>query len=79
MKKLFYCKKICFTSSANATPEFQGRGGEQIASQIVNILANLFSSKNFDLTQLCIVPGKKCWNLNVDIVVVKLNQFSIFS
>ena len=55
--------------SANATPEFQGRGGEQIASQIVNILTNLFSSSNFNLEQLCIVPGKKCWRLNVDIVV----------
>ncbi|CAF0767966.1 unnamed protein product [Brachionus calyciflorus] len=57
--------------SANAAPEFQGRGGEQIASQIVNILTNLFSSKNFDLTQLCVVPGKKCWHLYVDIVLLE--------
>ncbi|RNA15649.1 D-3-phosphoglycerate dehydrogenase [Brachionus plicatilis] len=57
--------------SANAAPEFQGRGGEQIASQIVNILSNLFSPKNFDLTQLNIVSGKKCWHLYVDIVLLE--------
>lgn len=57
------------SSSANATPEFQGRGGESIAAQIVNILTNLFSTKNFDLNQLCIVEGKKCWHFYIDIVV----------
>ncbi len=69
MMKNFLLSDFCLSSSANATPEFQGRGGEQIASQIVNILTNLFSSKNFDLKQLCIVNGKKCWHLYVDIVV----------
>lgn len=57
--------------SANATPEFQGRGGEKIAAQIVNILTNLFSTKNFDLSQLCIVEGKKCWHLYIDIVLLE--------
>ena len=61
--------KQLFKSSANATPEFQGRGGEAIASQIVNILNNIFSTKNFDLTQLCIAESKKCWHLYIDIVV----------
>lgn len=57
--------------SANATPEFQGRGGENIASKIVNILDNIFSVNNFDLTQLCIVEGKKCWQIYVDIVLLE--------
>ena len=56
-------------SSANANPEFQGRGGENIASKIVNTLNNIFSVNNFDLSQLCISEGKKCWHLYVDIVV----------
>lgn len=64
-------------SSANATPEFQGRGGDSIASQIVNILTNLFSTENFDLSQLCIVEGKKCWHLYIDIVVIISIKFSI--
>lgn len=65
-----YLKGKCLIfSSANAAPEFQGRGGDEIASQIVNLLTNLYSSKNFDLSQLCIVSGKKCWHLFIDIVV----------
>ena len=56
-------------SSANATPEFQGRGGEFIASQIIITLTNLLSAENFDMKQLCIVENKKCWHLFVDIVV----------
>jgi len=57
--------------SANATPEFQGRGGENIASKIVNVLNNIFSVNNFDLTQLCIAEGKKCWHMYVDIVLLE--------
>ena len=61
--------KLKYQSSANAAPEFQGRGGEKVANHIVNILSNIFSLSNFDLGQLCIVEGKKCWHLYVDIVV----------
>lgn len=57
--------------SAHANPEFQGRGGEQVASQIVNILSNLYSSHNFDLSSLCIVEAKKCWHVYIDIVLLE--------
>jgi len=76
LKLSLFCLKsnFQFSSSANAAPEFQGRGGERIASQIVNVLSSLFSTENFDLTQLCIVNGKKCWHLFVDLVVCEIEN-----
>jgi len=57
--------------SANAAPEFQGRGGERFASEVVNFLTSFFSSANFDLSKLCIVEARKCWHVNIDIVVLE--------
>lgn len=59
-----------FFSSANATPEFEGRGGEQLASSISNMMQRAYhSSQAFNLKQLCILEGKQCWKLYVDILV----------
>ncbi|XP_050671091.1 exosome complex component RRP42 [Leptidea sinapis] len=58
--------------SANATPEFEGRGGEQLATRISNMLQKAYhSSQAFDLTQLCIFEGKQCWKLYVDILILE--------
>lgn len=57
-------------SSANATPDFEGRGGENLATEIANSLSSAYKSTNaFDVTKLCILKGKKCWKLYVDILV----------
>jgi exosome complex component RRP42 len=57
-------------SSANATPAFEGRGGEELGTEISNALATSYqSSQTFDLTGLCILPGRQCWKLYVDILV----------
>lgn len=57
-------------SSANATPEFEGRGGEQLANSISNMMQRAYhSSQAFDLKQLCILEGKQCWKLYIDILV----------
>ena len=59
-------------SSANATPSFEGRGGEDLANEISNVLALAYQSdESMDLSQLCILPHKKCWKLFVDILVSK--------
>lgn len=59
----------CF-SSANATPDFEGRGGENLATEIANSLASAYKSVNaFDVTKLCILEGRRCWKLYVDILV----------
>ncbi|XP_047525256.1 exosome complex component RRP42 [Pieris napi] len=58
--------------SANATPEFEGRGGEQLASRISNILQRAYhASQAFNLKQLCIFEGKQCWKLYVDILILE--------
>ncbi|CAK1544559.1 unnamed protein product [Leptosia nina] len=58
--------------SANATPEFEGRGGEQLANRISNLLQRAYhSSQAFNLKQLCIFEGKQCWKLYVDILILE--------
>ncbi|XP_026731349.1 exosome complex component RRP42 [Trichoplusia ni] len=58
--------------SANATPEFEGRGGEQLAIGISNLMQRAYhSSQAFNLKQLCIVESKQCWKLYVDILILE--------
>lgn len=57
--------------SANATPEFEGRGGEELAMEISNTLQKAYlSSQAFNLKKLCILPRQQCWKLYVDILVI---------
>ncbi|CAG9858161.1 unnamed protein product [Phyllotreta striolata] len=58
--------------SANATPEFEGRGGEDLAIAISNTLTTAYSSSlAFDSRKLCLLNGKKCWKLYVDILILE--------
>ncbi|XP_064611381.1 exosome complex exonuclease RRP42-like [Liolophura sinensis] len=58
--------------SANATPEFEGRGGEELATEISNTLARAYdTATSLDLNSLVIIPGQRCWVLNVDIVLLE--------
>lgn len=62
--------------SANATPEFEGRGGEELALEISNTLQKAYqSSKAFQLKDLCILPRQQCWKLFVDILVSRFDEF----
>lgn len=57
-------------SSANATPEFEGRGGEELGMELSNTLYKAFNNKHsVDLKSLCISPGEHCWVLYVDVLV----------
>lgn len=57
-------------SSANATPEFEGRGGEELGVELSNTLYKVFNnSHSLDLSSLCICPGEHCWVLYVDVLV----------
>jgi len=57
-------------SSANATPEFEGRGGEELANQIAKFLHQAYSSsETLNLTELCVLPNLQCWVLYIDILV----------
>ncbi|ERL88194.1 exosome complex component RRP42 [Dendroctonus ponderosae] len=58
--------------SANATPDFEGRGGESLAVELANILSSAYESPlTFDLRKLCILKGKKCWKLYVDVLILE--------
>ncbi|XP_011306397.1 exosome complex exonuclease RRP42 isoform X2 [Fopius arisanus] len=58
--------------SANATPEFEGKGGEELGSEISNVLTNAYQSSNgLDLTMLCILPHKKCWKMYIDVLILQ--------
>lgn len=57
-------------SSANATPEFEGRGGEELGTELSNTLYKVFNNKcSVDLKSLCISAGEHCWVLYVDVLV----------
>ncbi|XP_063221500.1 exosome complex component RRP42 isoform X2 [Bacillus rossius redtenbacheri] len=58
--------------SANATPAFEGRGGEELAVEISNSLARAYQSpQSFNLKALNIMPGQQCWKLYVDILILE--------
>lgn len=57
-------------SSANATPEFEGRGGEELGVELSNSLYKVFNNRHsLDLHSLCICPREHCWILYVDLLV----------
>ena len=59
--------------SANATPSFEGRGGESLATSISGVLSRAYSSPEvMDLKKLVVLPGNTCWILYVDILVLEL-------
>ncbi|XP_059899977.1 exosome complex component RRP42 [Gadus macrocephalus] len=58
--------------SANATPEFEGRGGEELGMELTNTLYRVFNNKrSVDLASLCISPGEHCWLLYVDVLLLQ--------
>ena len=64
-----------FSSSANATPEFEGRGGEELANEISSTLAAAFDNPGaLDLKKLCILNQQQCWILYVEILVRNVVQ-----
>ena len=74
-----FCSVEC---SACASPEYEGRGGEEWSSQLSRFLdrslrplpseANKAEARHhgIDLSQLKIITGKTCWNLYVDALVL---------
>jgi len=58
------------SSSANAAPEFEGRGGEELANDISCVLASAFEEgSGLDLESLCVAEGQHCWILYIDVLV----------
>ncbi|KAH9613966.1 hypothetical protein KSS87_006783 [Heliosperma pusillum] len=62
--------------SATAAPMYQGKGGEELSSELALALQRgLLGSKSgagagIDLSSLCIVEAKTCWDLYIDCLVL---------
>eukprot|EP00029_Vermamoeba_vermiformis_P013882 TRINITY_DN8823_c0_g1_i1.p1 TRINITY_DN8823_c0_g1~~TRINITY_DN8823_c0_g1_i1.p1 ORF type:complete len:295 (+),score=59.47 TRINITY_DN8823_c0_g1_i1:74-958(+) len=55
----------------SASPEFEGRGGEELNLELSNIVERLLqSSAAFKSDKLCLVPGKQVWIIYVDAMVL---------
>lgn len=60
--------------TASASPEFEGRGAEDVNVLVECILSQMFLMEGaVDLRQLCIQPGSRCWVLNVDVCALMAN------
>ncbi|CAH3193225.1 unnamed protein product [Porites evermanni] len=58
--------------SANASPEFEGRGGDELGAMLAKTLERAYNHKSaIDLHSLCILPGKQCWVLYIDALVLE--------
>lgn len=58
--------------SATATPAFEGKGGDDLATEISNTLTVAYQTRNaVDLKTLCILPHKKCWKIFVDVLILQ--------
>lgn len=58
--------------SANATPAFEGRGGESLATTIITMLSTAYDFEEcLNLPSLCLLPKEKCWILHIDILLLE--------
>ncbi|NP_001086766.1 exosome component 7 S homeolog [Xenopus laevis] len=58
--------------SANAAPEFEGRGGEELGTEIAFMLYKIFDNRSsIDLESLCIQAREHCWVLYVDVLLLE--------
>lgn len=57
--------------SANASPIFEGRGGDDLALELSCALKRTLSNGAMDMNSLCIIPGKCCWILHIDALVLE--------
>ncbi|KAG2464879.1 EXOS7 protein, partial [Polypterus senegalus] len=66
------CLEFFVDCSANATPEFEGRGGEELGTEIANALYRVYDNeRSVDLKSLCITPMEHCWILYIDVLLLQ--------
>jgi len=55
----------------SASPEFEGRGGAALNLELGRVTERYLNESNsLNLKSLCLVPGKQCWVLSVDALVL---------
>uniref|UniRef100_A0A803V3F6 Exosome component 7 n=1 Tax=Ficedula albicollis TaxID=59894 RepID=A0A803V3F6_FICAL len=61
-----------FVDCSSNSPELEGRGGEELGTDIANTLYRVFSCENsVDLKSLCINAKEHCWVLYVDVLLLE--------
>ncbi|KAF2360615.1 Exoribonuclease phosphorolytic domain 1 [Trinorchestia longiramus] len=68
--------------SGNAAPEFEGRGGDELAARLSGVLERLYSDANaFNTAGLVLVPGKyvKAFYVDVEVLECGGNLFDVVS
>ncbi|VDL96216.1 unnamed protein product [Schistocephalus solidus] len=58
-------------ASPTATPKFSGKSGSEIADSLKATLSSAFTPGCLPLELLCIQPGKQCWVLYVDLLLLE--------
>lgn len=70
MKSLLVIIFIKYYSSPTGSPDFEGRGGDELAEKICRILSIAYDKSGaIDLKRLSITPKKYCYVIDVDILV----------
>ncbi|XP_040574548.1 exosome complex component RRP42 [Lepeophtheirus salmonis] len=65
--------------SANASPEFEGRGGEDLATEISSTLATAYSDlRVFDTSILQVLKTRYSWVLCVDVLILEVGGGNLF-
>jgi len=55
----------------SASPEFEGRGAEELNIELSRVIERLLTeSKAIDMKKLCLVPGRQCWVIYIDALVL---------
>jgi len=55
----------------SASPEFEGRGASELNTELAAVIQrSLESSSGINLESLCLIPGKQCWIVYVDALVL---------
>jgi len=55
----------------SASPEFEGKGGDALNLELARVLERILNNNSsIDLKKLCILPGKLCWILYADAMVL---------
>ncbi|KAG7225467.1 hypothetical protein INR49_027462 [Caranx melampygus] len=61
-----------FFVDCQCDPEFEGRGGEELGTELSNTLYKVFNNKHsVDLKGLSISAGEHCWVLYVDVLLLQ--------
>jgi exosome complex component RRP42 len=56
----------------SATTEFEGKGGDDLATSLSQLMERVLGQQSaFNSSQLCVIPGKVCWDLYIDVTILR--------